>query len=117
MKPENSKNSELALQVSQLSQAISVFAASENLSNLKVTNINELEQSPMLSSTAMLPVSLMVAELQRVAKMDLAGQTSMSLSSPLAGALVKQLNQSLTVFESIEYAVKLPNKGYGVREK
>ena len=116
-KPVNVVASELSLQVGQLSQAITVFANTEYSYQDKNSQMSTLDNSTMSSSSAMLPVSLMVAELQRVAKMEFFEQTSMLLASPLTDQHAKQLKQSLTLFDSVETSAKSSEIGNHLRGK
>ena len=109
----NVVTSELSLQVGQLTQAITVFANTEYLSHDKSSQISALDNSTTSPSNAMLPVSLMVAELQRVAKMEFFEQPDLLLASPVTEKHAKQL----TLFDSIETAVKSPEIGNHLRGK
>jgi len=109
--------SELSLQVGQLSQAITVFANTEYLSQDKTSQMSTLDNSSTSSSSAMLPVSLMVAELQRVAKMEFFEQPTTLLASPLTDQHAKQLKQSLTLFDSVETSAKSSGIGNNLRGK
>ena len=117
VKPVNLVNSGLSLQVGQLSQAIGVFANSEYLPNDKTSQTIALDNSTTPSFSAMLPVSLMVAELQRVAKLELVEQTSSLLASPLTDQHAKQLKQALTLFDSAETYAKSSAIGNHLRGK
>ena len=116
-KPVNVVASELSLQVGQLSQAITVFANTEYLSQDKTSQMSTLDNSSTFSSSAMLPVSLMVAELQRVAKMEFFEQPTTLLANPITDQHAKQLKQSLTLFDSVETSAKSSGMGNNLRGK
>ena len=71
----------------------------------------------IFTSLASLPVSLMVAELQRVAKMEFFEQPTTLLANPLTDQHAKQLKQSLTLFDSVETSAKSSGMGNNLRGK
>ena len=98
--PEVAQHSELALQVKNMSHAITDFAVSVHLEKYDVQDLNGPESLQLPSFSEMLPVSLMVSELQRVTNMELMGHSGMDLTRNLTNTLDTELTQSLAIFDS-----------------
>jgi hypothetical protein len=85
-------------QVAQLSQAIASFAAESNLTTSYTADTNSLEVLRYSSSIAMLPISAMVAEVQRVKNMEQAGHSALPLAHNFKNAYDEEVTQSLACF-------------------
>jgi hypothetical protein len=85
-------------QVAQLSQAIASFAAESSLTTSYTSDINSLEVLRYSSSIAMLPVSAMVAEVQRVKNMGQAAHSALPLAHNFKNAYDEEITQSLACF-------------------
>jgi hypothetical protein len=85
-------------QVAQLSQAIASFAAESSLMTSYTYDTNSLEVLKYSSSMAMLPISAMVAEVQRVKNMEQAGHSALPLAHNFKNAYDEEVTQSLACF-------------------